>query len=68
MGKLTTKLFSVSVLIFYITSYISNSDAESSKATNYQELKKDGRLYVFTSPERMASFISLVKRERALLR
>jgi YHS domain-containing protein len=43
-------------LTFYAASNIVSSHAESSKATNYQVLNKDGRLYIFTSSERMAGF------------
>jgi len=43
-------------LTFCVASNIDNSYAESPKAANYQELKKDSRLYVFTSSEQRASF------------
>lgn len=43
-------------LTFCAASNIVSSHAESSKATNYQVLNKDGRLYIFASAERMASF------------
>lgn len=43
-------------LTFCAASNIVSSHAESSKATNYQVLNKDGRLYIFASSERMASF------------
>jgi hypothetical protein len=52
-------LFLVPVIVgltFCAASNIVSSHAESSKTTNYQEFKKDGRLYVFTSPARRADF------------
>lgn len=57
--KIIVNLFLIPVFVgltFCITSNIDSSLADSSKSTNYQELKKDGRLYVFVSPEHMASF------------
>ena len=57
--KKIVNLFLVAAIVgltFCVTSNIDNSYAESSKAANYQELKKDGRLYVFTASERSAGF------------
>lgn len=43
-------------MVFCTNSPITASAAEASKESAYQEVEKEGRLYVFASPDRRASF------------
>ena len=62
MKKVTKKVLSliftlgITVLTFCTISQTAMSRAETVKEGTYQEVEKDGRLYVFVSPSRKADF------------